>query len=121
MPGRLRRAQHVVEVREISAADHHAAEQHHRSKRRAQRIEALAKTPPIERLGRERASAIGSARQLGLVVGPGWYERVARFRVRLEEGEHLGTRREEGFGARIWEQDVSLFEKLAFMARREGR
>jgi hypothetical protein len=73
----------------MSAADRHAAVEHHRRERRTQLAETRAEAPAVERLG--MSGGRRPRRRAGrVVVGPAGHHRVTHVRVPLEEVEHLG-------------------------------
>src|SRR5258705_379449 len=94
MQHRPRRARYVVEVRQILASDHHAAEDRHSFNRRTQLLEPLAKAPSVEEAGPKRTSPSDATREVCMIVGHSRQEIEPHVRVGSEEIQHFWSVRQ---------------------------
>ena len=82
---RSRRARHLEHMGQVVAAEHHAAERHHRAERRSQLVEPLAEPPAIERERQQRAAALRRTGLGRMIVRPDRHGLVTHMRVVLDE------------------------------------
>ena len=119
--GRLRPLRHLEDVREIVAADHHAAERHHGLDRRPQPGEPRTQLAAVVLVGHQRAAALQGARLVGMVVGPGRRQRVGDERLALEQVQHGGRVVDVGLGLGAVEPVADVMSEVGERRSRESR
>ena len=112
MQRRSHRPRHPEHVRQIVAANHHAAECGHGLDRRAQLGEPRTKRPAIVFVRHQRAAALRGAGLVWMVVGPAGRQREGGNTFALEQLEHRRSVVHEGLGLGAVQPVANMVSKV---------